>query len=178
MMLAALTPAATPAPPAPVEIRDIAPPIDVFPYPMWMVLAAAAVIALIVGLLVWLVARWLKNRPGPAPLGAGVVAMRALEKLRARIKELPPYEFSIAVSDVLRTFISNAKFQLPATRQTSSEFLAAISSSEKFSDADRTLLTAFLERSDLIKFARIDATEEDSAKLLESAAAFVQGGKA
>lgn len=178
MMLAALTPAATPAPPAPIEIRDIAPPLDVFPYPLWMVIVAGVAVALILALLIWLLARWLKSRPGPPPLSAETVAMRELESLRTRINELPPYEFSIAVSDVLRTYIGDAKFQLPATRQTSPEFLLAISKSDKFSDADRALLAEFLERSDLIKFARIDATAEDSARLLESAGAFVRGGRA
>ena len=79
---------------------------------------------------------------------------------------------------MLRTFISNAKFRLPATKQTSPEFLAAISASPNFTDADRSLLAGFLEHCDMIKFARIDATADDSAKLLESAFAFVQGGRA
>ena len=169
---------AAPDTPAPLEIKDIAPPVDVFPYPLWMVIVAAVLALALLGGLVWLVVAWVKNRPAPAPLSATSVAMRALEKLRTQIKEIAPYDFSIAVSDVLRTFITNAKFRLPATNQTSPEFLAAISSSPNFTDADRSLLAGFLEHCDLIKFARIDATGEDSAKLLESAVAFVQGGRA
>ena len=162
----------------PVEIKDIAPPVDVFPYPLWMVVVAAVLALALLGGLVWLVVAMFKNRPAPAPLSATVIAMRALEKLRTQIKDIAPYQFSIAVSDVLRTFISNAKFRLPATNQTSPEFLAAISDSPSFSEADRSLLAGFLERCDMIKFARIDATAEDSAKLLESAIVFVRGGHA
>jgi hypothetical protein len=39
-------------------------------------------------------------------------------------------------------------------------------------------LLRFLERADMIKFARVDATTEDSQQLLSSASAFVEGGGA
>jgi hypothetical protein len=179
--LAAITTApASPAPvgtPTPVEIPDIAPPVDVFPYPPWMVAVAAVVAAILVGLAIWFLVSWLRNRPGPPPLSATAVALRDLEELRERVNDIEPYAFSIRVSDVLRTFISHAKFHLPATHQTSPEFLAAISGSELFSDKDRELLGRFLEKCDMIKFARVQATSADNAELVESALAFVQGGR-
>jgi hypothetical protein len=173
-VLATPPPVATPAPP---EIRDIAPPIDVFPYPPWMVAVAAVVAAVVLGFLVWLIVSWIRHRPGAPPPGAAAIALRELERLRQRANELEPYAFSIAVSDVLRTFISNAKFHLPATQQTSPEFLAAISDSKLFSVEDRALLGRFLERCDMIKFARVQATSGDNVELVESALAFVQGGQ-
>jgi len=180
--LAAITVApGTPAPagaPDAVEIRDIAPPLDVFPYPPWMVAVAATLALIILGLLVWLIVRWIRTRPGPAPLSASQIALGELEKLRARTNEIEPYLFSIAVSDVLRTFISNAKFRLPATHQTSPEFLAAISDSPLFSEKDRTLLAGVLEKTDMIKFARLQATSADNTELVESALTFVRGGQA
>ena len=87
---------------------------------------------------------------------------------------MAPYEFSVRVSDVLRSYIG-AQYGLRVTRQTSPEFLASIAEASQFSDDDRTLLAQFLERSDLIKFAKIDATEDDSSDLLSKAIAFVQG---
>jgi thiol:disulfide interchange protein len=152
--------------------------VDVFPYPPWMVAVAAILALALLGLVIWLIVSWIRNRPGPPPLGARSVALGELEKLRARAKELEPYAFSIAVSDVLRTFINNAKFRLPAKQQTSPEFLAAISSSALFSENDRALLTRFLEKCDMIKFARVQATSEDNTELVESALTFVQGGQA
>jgi hypothetical protein len=178
LLLAAL---ATPAPagtPEAVEIRDIAPPVDVFPYPPWMVAVAAILALTLLGLLVWWIVRWLRKRPGAPPPSAAAIALGELEKLRARVNETEPYAFSIAVSDVLRTFISNAKFHLPATHQTSPEFLAAISNSPLFSAHDRTLLACVLEKCDMIKFARVQATSADNAELVESALAFVRGGQA
>jgi hypothetical protein len=170
------SPAATPVP-LELEIRDIAPPMDVFPYPPWMVATALAVAALLLALIVWAVVAWIRRRPVPPPPTPAAIALRELEKLRARVSEIEPYGFSVAVSDVLRTFISNAKFKLPATRQTSPEFLAAIGGSALFTEGDRSLLGRFLEKCDMIKFARMDATRDDNAELVESALAFVQGGR-
>ncbi len=104
------------------------------------------------------------------------VALAQLERLRKFAGEMEPYAFSIEVSNVLRTFIGKAKFKLPATTQTSPELLAAISKSPLFGEKDRTLLGHFLEKCDMIKFARIQATGVDNVDLVESALAFVKGG--
>ncbi len=178
--LAALT-AATPAPAAPAAtpspIRDIAPPVDVFPYPPWMVATAAALALVLLGIAVWLVIRWVRSRPGAPPPSARVLATRELDALREQVEKMPPYKFSIAVSDVLRRFVGG-HFGLHATRQTSPEFLAAIGGTPRFSDDDRVLLASFLEKCDMIKFAHVEADSEDSRELLGSAVAFVQGARA
>lgn len=193
--LAVLTEATPPPTPAPVgsspllsgaplatpvsqSIRDIAPPVDVLAYPLWMVITAAVIVGLLLIFLLWLIVRWVRRRPAPPPLSPAAIALRELEKLRGRSRDTEPYEFSVAVSDVLRTFINDAKFRLPATRQTSPEFLAAIASAPLFSEGDRTLLRHFLEKCDLIKFARVQATSDDNSELVQSALAFLQGGRA
>ena len=61
------------------------------------------------------------------------------------------------------------QYQLPVTRQTSVEFLAAIAKAPPFSEDDKSLLEDFLNRCDLIKFARYDATTADSRLLLDEA---------
>jgi hypothetical protein len=160
-----------------VEIRDIAPPVDVFPYPLWMVLTVAGVVLLILGLAVWLLVRWLQRRPAPPPPSPRALALAELEKLRPQVPVMEPYAFSFAVSDVLRTFIGR-QFGLHAREQTSPEFLAEISRAGRFSDSDRSLIAEFLSHCDMIKFARIDASPADSAKLLESAITFARGGAA
>jgi hypothetical protein len=68
------------------------------------------------------------------------------------------------------------QFDLPMTRQTSVEFLNAIGSAASFGDEEKALLADFLNRCDLIKFARYDATPSDSRLLLDEARQFVKGG--
>ena len=67
------------------------------------------------------------------------------------------------------------QYQLPVTRQTSVEFLNALAASSPFSGDEQSLLSDFLNRCDLIKFARYDATREDSRLLLGEADRFVKG---
>ena len=69
------------------------------------------------------------------------------------------------------------QYQLPVTRQTSVEFLSMLAKSSPFSPDEASLLEDFLNRCDLIKFARYDATIHDSQSLLEEAKQFVKGAK-
>ena len=176
-VLATPAPSAAPAAPPPPEIRDIAPPLDVWPYPLWMTLLLAVLALLLLGGLVWQFVRWRKSRPATPPPTPRELALGSLEQLRAQVAVLEPYAFSFAVSDVLRAYIGG-QFGLHAREQTSVEFLSEISRTGRFSDDDRSLLAKFLVHCDMIKFARIDATSADSAQLLDSAVVFVRGGRA
>jgi hypothetical protein len=49
--------------------------------------------------------------------------------------------------------------------------------SSPFSEDEKSLLEDFLNRCDLIKFARYEATTSDSELLLEEAIRFVKGGQ-
>ncbi len=156
------------------ELRDIAPPMDIFPYPTWMVVLAAILALAVIASIVAFIVKKRRDRPKPPPPTPREIAVRELEALRPQVERQTPYDFSIAVSDVLRGYIG-AQYRLHAREQTSTEFLSAISRSVKFSENEKSLLSGFLERCDLIKFARIDATSADSGQLLESAIQFVQG---
>ena len=92
------------------------------------------------------------------------------------METMTPYQFSIVVSDILRGYVTE-QYQLPVTRQTSFEFLSMLAKSSPFSNDEKSLLEDFLNRCDLIKFARYDATIHDSQRLLEEAKQFVTGGK-
>ena len=173
MILAALT--QSPAmPPEMPQIKDIAPPVDIFPWPPSYVICAIILLLAAIAGIVGLVAKRMRDKPKPPPPTPREVAIRELESLRPQVERQPPYEFSIAVSEVLRGYIG-AHYRLHAREQTSPEFLAAISRSVKFSENEKGLLAGFLERCDLIKFARIDASSQDSGDLLGKAIAFVQG---
>jgi hypothetical protein len=176
MILAAITPTPAAPPPDPLAgLRDNAPLVEV-PWPTWAWWAIGAGAVVIIALLVWL-GIWLARRkvktPPPSPRA---IALRELEALRAKVAHLEPYAFSVAVSDVLRTYIS-AHFNLHATQQTSPEFLTIIATSARFTDDDRRLLAAFLERCDLLKFARVEVGSDENSALLQAATAFVQGAQ-
>ena len=56
--------------------------------------------------------------------------------------EIGPYQFSIRVSDILRRYVTQ-QYGVPATRQTSVEFLAAAAKAPSFSADDKSLLEDF-----------------------------------
>lgn len=155
-------------------IHDIKPPVDVFPYPMWMVVTAGVVVATLMALLAIFIVRAVRNRPNAPPLTARQIALRRLKDAEADIERIEPYAFSIRVSDILRQYIS-AQYHLHAPEQTSQEFLEEAARSPHFTGADKELLADFLERCDLIKFAHVEATSDDSRGLLAQAVLYVEG---
>ena len=156
------------------EFHDIAPAIDYSLIPPWMIFAGAFLALTIVGLIVWLIVKGSK-RPQPAQLPRDR-ALDALERIRDQIDRLNPYQFSIRVSDILRRYVTE-QHGLPVTRQASVEFLNALTNAPQFSSDEKSLLEDFLNRCDLIKFARYEATSTDSQLLLEEATRFVKGGQ-
>jgi hypothetical protein len=156
-----------------LEFHDITGPVDYFLLKPWMIFCAVAGVLLLIGLTTWLIKRW-RNRP-IAVVSPRQRALDRLARIQSEIDKLSPYQFSIRVSDILRQYVTE-QYQLPVTRQTSVEFLNALAASSPFSSDERSLLSDFLNRCDLIKFARYDATREDSRLLLEEADRFVKGG--
>lgn len=159
---------------AAADIHEIAPPVDYSLVPPWVIYSAVALGLIILGLVGWWI--WKRSqRPKPVR-SARDRALDALDRIGDQMETLSPYQFSIAVSDILRGYVTE-QYQLPVTRQTSVEFLAILAKSSPFSPEESSLLQDFLERCDLIKFARYDATPDDSRRLLEEAVQFVKGAK-
>jgi Domain of unknown function (DUF4381) len=156
------------------EFHDIAPPVDYSLIPLWLIFVCAFVALIVLGSIGWMIARSLK-RPLPVQ-SARERALTQLERIQTEVEKMKPYRFSIRVSDILRRYVTE-QYNLPVTRQTSVEFLSALARSSPFSEEERTLLEDFLNRCDLIKFARYDATSADSRLLLEEATRFVRGGQ-
>jgi Domain of unknown function (DUF4381) len=155
------------------EFHDISPPVNYSLVPMWVIFVAAFVALTVLGSLIWLVARRRKStEPRKSPRDR---ALEALDRIQVQIESLNPYRFSIRVSDILRSYVTE-QYDLPVTRQTSVEFLERLRKASPFSEDEKALLEDFLNRCDLIKFARYEATTADSRMLLEEATRFVQGG--
>ncbi len=155
------------------EFHDITGPVDYFILKPWMVFCAVAAALLLIALTTWLIKR--QRRRPVIVLSPRQRALEQLAQIQNQIEKLTPYQFSIRVSDILRRYVTE-QYQLPVTRQTSVEFLNALAAASPFSSEEQSLLSDFLNRCDLIKFARYDATREDSRLLLSEADKFVRGG--
>jgi hypothetical protein len=156
------------------EFHDIAPPVDYSLIPPWLIFAIAFVALSLLGLAVWLFTR--RRKPPLPPKLPREIALEELERISHTIERMNPYQFSIRVSEILRRYVAH-QYGLPATRQTSIEFLTALAKASPFSGDEKSLLEDFLNRCDLIKFARYEATSADSELLLEEAIRFVKGGQ-
>ncbi len=154
---------------APDEIEDIRPPISGSPT-LWLVLLLAILLVLaIVAYFLW---------PGPKPKVIQPplpkeTARRRLEEAKARILTDSSYEFSVEVSDILRSFIEQ-QFGIKAVRQTTIEFLNEASQTSHFDLAHQNMLREFLVACDAIKFARVAAGKPQSETLFAQASAFVE----
>jgi hypothetical protein len=156
------------------DIHEIAPPVDYSLVPPWVIFCGSFLALVVLGLIGW----WIRKRsrrpkPEQSPRER---TLQELNRIGGEMETLTPYQFSIRVSDILRRYVTE-QYQLPVTRQTSVEFLGTLAKESPFSEDEKSLLEDFLNRCDLIKFARYDATIDDSRLLLEEATRFVQGGK-
>jgi hypothetical protein len=154
---------------APDEIEDIRPPISVAPA-LWVVVLLA--ILLVLALLAYFLWPNPKPRVVRPPLPKEI-ARRRLEKAKARISPDSSYDFSVEVSDILRSFIEQ-QFGIKAVRQTTIEFLNEASQTSYFDLAHQEKLRHFLVACDAIKFARVAAGQAESEALFEQASAFVE----
>jgi hypothetical protein len=154
---------------APDEIEDIRPPISA-PPALWVVLLLAILLA--VAILAYFLWPNPKARLARPPLPKELARGR-LEKAKARISTDSSYDFSVEISDILRSFIEQ-QFGIKAVRQTTMEFLNEASQTSHFDLAHQEKLRHFLVACDAIKFARVAAEQEESEALFEQASAFVE----
>ena len=155
------------------QLPDIAPPVNYSLVPPWMIFVGSLIVLTIIGLAIWYGRRFFRKKQ--VTLSPRERALAALSEIESEVERIAPYQFSIRVSNILRRYVVE-QFALPMTRQTSVEFLNAIASAPNFGDEEKALLADFLNRCDLIKFARYEATPEDSRLLLDEARQFVKGG--
>ncbi len=100
-------------------------------------------------------------------------ATLALAKLQIKIEEMLGEQFFVEVSDVLRLYIEEM-FALPATEQTTTEFLMEIQRSRDIEQNFKNEIRGFLNLAEMIKFAKQQATIEQKKDAIELALKFVE----
>src|SRR5262245_34488054 len=112
------------------EFHDIAPPVDYSLIPPWVIFAGMFAALILCGLIGWWMRRrWQRPKPQPSPRER---TLALLDRISREIETLTPYQFSIRVSDILRSYVTE-EYHLPVTRQTSVEFLATLTKASPFS---------------------------------------------
>ncbi|MCX6998393.1 MAG: hypothetical protein NTV49_15230 [Kiritimatiellaeota bacterium] len=126
-------------------------------FPPW--LSALLIAAALAGLAVVLF-RLYRRRPsarrnGPPPLPPHQVALAALQALLRRgwIEAEHVEPFYVELSAIVRRYLED-RFQLRAPERTTEEFLREAATAGALTPAHQALVGAFLEQSDLVKFAR------------------------
>ena len=105
--------------------------------------------------------------PEPTAEQKALKRLQSLELANLRNKNL--YEsYYVELTDIVRRFIED-KYQLPATSQTTDEFLQGAAQNPSFEPQTKYLLTQFLEYADKVKFAQHQPSSEDVEKAYDAA---------
>jgi hypothetical protein len=152
------------------DIRDIRGPQSILPAWLLPALVAGGAVLAVAAYGVWRRRRRPRHVRVPLPFE---VALQRLEGVRALMQPQSTREFSIAVSDIVRSYIERA-FDLTATHRTTEEFLRDLLELPDSPLARyRALLAEFLEQCDLVKFGDMSLTLQNMESLHHSACDFV-----
>ena len=153
-------------------LRDIKGPV---PIPtgwewLWWTLGALLLIALLLGLAL-LIFRRRKLVAAPPTIPAHIVAKQRLADALTLIAE--PKPFVVAVSDTLRWYLEQ-RFSFRAPERTTEEFLRELKKTELLLPDQKESLGEFLQRCDLVKFAKYEPGEEELRHLHQAALQLVE----
>lgn len=147
--------------------RDIKPPVEIPSGWEWLWWVAGILVAAI--LIAWLI-WWLQRRKQAAPSAVVVPPhVRARQRLDDALALLSqPKPFCIAVSDAIRFYLEE-RFNVHAPERTTEEFLHELSGTNVLLPDQKESLADFLNRCDLVKFARYEPAETELRDLHGSA---------
>lgn len=140
------------------DIRDIKPPESIPSLWPWIWAGVALLLlAAFIGALIW----YLRRRPkAPAipPVPPHIRAKQKLEEALALLSQ--PKPFCIAVSDTVRWYLEE-RFNFRAPERTTEEFLHELRNTNLLLPDQKESLSEFLQRCDLVKFAKYEPGEPE-----------------
>jgi len=156
------------------DIRDVKPLIPLRSAWQWLLVVALAALGGIAGLW-WRGQRRHLETPSSPPRPPHEIAFDALSRLRQ--EDLPSRnryeEYYLRLSGIVRAYIEG-RFGVRAREMTTEEFLQAASNAQALSVSHRRLLQDFLERCDLVKFARYEPSRHEAHEAFEAAHRFIR----
>ncbi len=153
-------------------LRDIKPPLVIPSGWAWLLWTALALILLGVGYWLW---RYWRKKSTELPVVPVIPPhVRAKQKLQEALALIgQPREFCILVSDTLRWYLEE-RFNFRAPERTTEEFLHELRGTNLLTRDQKESLGDFLNRCDLVKFARYEPGEPELHDLRDSALRLVE----
>jgi hypothetical protein len=113
-----------------------------------------------------------------AALPAHEIAYKALEDLKGSglVKQGLVKEYFFRLSFIVRQYLEN-RFDLRAPEMTTEEFLASMKGSDKLNELIKNMLKDFLERSDMVKFAKYGPTADEILDAFDAAKGLIDETK-
>jgi hypothetical protein len=152
-------------------LHDIKPPVEI-PNPwIWAIGAVVALALIALGIWLWLWRKKLAKAPLPPQIPPHVAAKQRLAEALKLIGQ--PREFCILVSDTVRWYLEQ-RFDFHAPERTTEEFLYELQGTNLLTPDQKTSLGEFLNRCDLVKFAKYEPREPELHDLHDSALRLVE----
>ena len=160
--------------PAAANLLDIAEPLDM-PVPWWWWALGTLLLAVAACAAWWWWRRRREKLSTPRLVPPHEIALAALDALLAEglLAGGAVEVFYLRLSDIVRHYIED-QFSLRAPEQTTEEFLAAMSRGPHIRRDHQTLLRDFLQRADMVKFAKFVPAAEETGGAVEAARLFIE----
>jgi hypothetical protein len=153
-------------------LRDIKPPVEIPSGWAWVLWMAGALALAALLYFVWRYWQKRKKETPPVPvIPAHVRAKQKLAEALALIRQ--PREFCILVSDTIRWYLEE-RFDFRAPERTTEEFLYELRGTNLLTPDQKESLGEFLNRCDLVKFARYEPGEPELRDLHAAAIRLVE----
>ncbi len=153
-------------------LRDIKPPVEIPNHWLWVWWSLGVLAAMILSFIAW--RHWKKKLGLPVPVPVIPPHVRAKQKLQDALALIgQPREFCILVSDTIRLYLEE-RFNFHAPERTTDEFLYELQATELLTREQKESLAEFLNRCDLVKFAKYEPREPELRDLHSAALRLVE----